>query len=458
MPKKPTNNQLPAQIDPNQLLNIDQKPWDFRNGLKTNPITEAKKFWHTLGPGFTTGAADDDPAGIGTYSQAGAKYGLDFLWLAPYSFPLMAIVQEMCARIGLVTGRGLAGNIKRFYPKKFLYIVASLLFLANTFNIGANLGAMAEAVRLLAPSVNFSFLVMLFVIISLTMQIYLPYKAYSKYLKVLALILLAYIAASFFAHLDAGEVIKRGFLPSINFSSSSIFMLCAFLGTTISPYLFFWQTSQEVEEEIMDGKTTLRLRQSETAPSEIRQMRLDVWLGMFFSNLVAFFIVTTTAATLHQNGITNVNSAADAALALKPIAGNYAFLLFAGGIIGTGLLAVPILAGGASYALSEAFGWRAGLYRKLKQAKAFYGVIIASMVLGLLMNFSGINPIKTLIYSAIINGIVAPLVLAPIVAISSSQKIMGKQVNGKFVASLGWLITTVMIIVGVATLAALLFQ
>jgi len=275
--------------------------------------------------------------------------------------------------------------------------------------------------------------------------------------KWLALILLAYIGAAFFANLDGAEIVKAGFVPNISFGFNGIFMLCAFLGTTISPYLFFWQTSQEVEEEILSGKTNLKLRQQPPQPEEIRKMRTDVWSGMFFSNLVAFFIIITTAAVLHNNGIININSAHEAALALKPLAGNYAFLLFALGIIGTGLLAVPVLAGSSSYALAESFNWRSGLFRKLKQAKAFYGTIIAAMVLGLLMNFLGINPIKALIYSAIINGLVAPLVLVPIVSMSDNPKIMGQFKNTVFNSALGWLIVIIMILVGAATLGSLLF-
>ena len=427
------------------------KAVDRRTGLN-----RAKTFWHNLGPGLTTGAADDDPSGIATYSQAGSRFGLNFAWLSVFTFPFMSVVQEMCARIGMVTGRGLAGNIRRHYPKGVLYACAALLFFANTFNIGANLGAMAEATKLVAPNASFAWLVVGFALLSLSLQIFWPYARYAKYLKWLALILLSYIVSAAMLNLDGLAVLKSAIVPQFSFGREQIFMICAILGTTISPYLFFWQTSQEVEEEILAGRKTIKQRQVLTTPEEIKKMRVDVWFGMFFSNLVMFFIIVTCAAVLFNNGITNINSAAQAAQALKPFAGNYAFLLFTAGIIGTGLLAVPILAGSASYALSEAFGFKQGLYRKLKQATAFYGIIIIAMGLGLLLNFTGLDPIKALIYSAVINGLVAPLVLVLIVDMSSNRKIMGDLANRTLGKTIGWVITAIMILVGVATLASLI--
>ena len=419
------------------------------------PFKKAGQYWHNLGPGLTTGAADDDPSGIATYSQAGAKYGFNLLWLASFTFPLMAVVQEMCARIGLVTGRGLAGNIRRFYPKSIVVACAVLLFAANSFNIGANLGAMAKATQLLWPSANFAFLIGAFAAFSLVLQIFISYGQYAKYLKWLALVLLSYILAAFLVNIDGRELLSRSFVPSLDFSKDQIFLVCAVLGTTISPYLFFWQTSQEVEQEILEGKTTLKLRTSETSDQEIKKMRVDVWSGMFISNLVMFFIIALCAATLNAGGITNITSAADAAAALKPLAGAQAYLLFTLGIIGTGLLAIPILAGSASYAISETFGWRYGLYRKLKQAQAFYGVIIVSMLAGLLMNFTGLDAIKALIYSAVLNGLVAPFILILIIQISSSKKIMGTHANHPLTNGLGWLITLLMVAVAVATIVSL---
>ena len=439
-------------------LNLSKEQDYSLNNTIVKPIKRAGKFWHSLGPGFITGAADDDPSGITTYSQIGAKFGLNFLWLAPYTFPLMAIIQEMCAKIGIVTGQGLAKNIKKFYPRSFLLFITAILFFANAFNIGANLGAMAEAVRILAPKLNFYFLITIFVIFSLLLQIYFSYKTYSKYLKWLALFLLAYVGAAFFAKLKLTEILHSGFFPNAQiFSKDGLILLCAFLGTTISPYLFFWQTSQEVEEEILEGKTTLKLRQDPTTPEEIKKMRLDVWAGMFFSNLITFFIIAVTAGTLHKYGITNIETASQAAQALKPLAGSWASALFAIGIIGTGLLAIPVLAGSASYAISESFGWTEGLYKKIGQAKAFYAIIICSMGFGLIMNFFGLNPIKALIFSAIINGLAAPIILIPIVQISSNKKVMGEFVNSKKISAIGWIITLSMFAVGTTTVFIMFF-
>lgn len=415
-------------------------------------IKKAREYWHTLGPGLTTGAADDDPSGIATYSQAGAGYGFHFLWTAGFTFPLMAIVQEMCARIGLVTGRGLAGNIRIFFPKWVLLICTFLLFGANSLNIGADLGAMAQAVQLLYPQVNFEFLVLAFAIFSLSLQIFTTYDKYAKYLKWLALVLLAYVFSAIAAHLDWEAVLTSAILPSISFTKDQIFMITAILGTTISPYLFFWQTSQEIEEQILGGRTTLKLRQVETTNKEVKDMRLDVWSGMFLSNLVMFFIIAACGAVLFPNGITNITSASEAAEALRPIAGDATYLLFALGIIGTGLLAIPVLAGSASYALSESFGWKFGLYRKLKEANAFYGVIILSTLIGLAINFMGFDPMKILIYTAVGNGLIAPVILALIVILSSSHKVMGNRVNNPLTTILGWFITLVMLACGLTTI------
>jgi NRAMP (natural resistance-associated macrophage protein)-like metal ion transporter len=418
-------------------------------------LKKAREYWKTLGPGLTTGAADDDPSGIATYSQTGAAYGFQLLWLAVFTFPLMAVVQEMCARIGLVTGRGLAANIRIFYSRRVLLTCTILLFIANALNIGADLGAMAKAAQLLNPDINFEFAVLGFALLSLGLQIFTTYEKYAKYLKWLALVLISYIFSAVSVNLDYGQLLRNTVFPSITFSKDQIVLICAILGTTISPYLFFWQTSQEVEEQILDGKTTLKLRQEETSKKEIKNMRTDVWSGMFLSNLVMFFIIAASAVTLFSQGKT-ITTAADAAEALRPIAGDYAYIIFALGIIGTGLLAVPILAGSASYALSESFGWKLGLYRKLKEANAFYGIIILSTLVGLAVNFIGLDPIKALIYSAVANGLVAPLVLVLIVAMSSNKKIMGNWVNHKLTTLLGWIVTLGMIIAGIAAVFALI--
>ncbi|HOX40694.1 MAG TPA: divalent metal cation transporter [bacterium] len=422
---------------------------------KKKPLQKVSDYWHMLGPGLTTGASDDDPSGIATYSQTGAQYGNQLLWLAAFTFPLMAIVQEMCARIGMVTGQGLAANIRKYYSKKVLFICTILLFAANTFNIGADLGAMAKATQLLWPNGGFVLLIVGFTIISLLLQIFSTYAKYAKYLKYLALILLSYVLSTLLIKgLDWQAIARAAITPSFDLTKDKIILICAILGTTISPYLFFWQTSQEVEEEILEGKTTLAQRQV-VDPGQIKRMRVDVWSGMLLSNVVMFFIIVACAATLFIGGGTEITTAADAAEALRPLAGDATYLLFALGIIGTGLLAVPVLAGSASYAVAESFGWKEGLFYKLKQAYAFYGVLIVAMLLGLGMNFIGLDPMKALIYSAVANGLVAPIVLVLIVLLSSNKKIMGEWSNGPVVRVLGWVITILMIVAGVATIGSL---
>jgi len=368
----------------------------------------------------------------------------------------MAVVQEMCARIGLTTGEGLAGNIKRHYGRTVLYVAALLLFAANVFNLGADLGAMARAVQLLAPHISFTLIILGFTIVSLVLQIFTTYGSYAKYLKYLALVLCSYILSALVIDLDWGTIFSHALIPSITFSKSQIFLICAILGTTISPYLFFWQTSQEVEEDILKGKVTLAERQGATN-EDIKEMRVDVWSGMFVSNLVMFFIIIACAATLFAHGITNIATVDQAAEALKPLVGNFAFLLFTIGIIGTGMLTVPILAGSTSYALSESFGWDQGLYLKFKQAYAFYGVIIIAMLIGMGLNFIGLDPVKAIIYSAVANGLIAPIVRILIVRISSDKKIMGEHANGKIISTSGWVTVGLMTIAGAATMAAIFF-
>lgn len=418
------------------------------------PIKKAKSYWYMLGPGLTTGASDDDPSGIATYSQAGAQYGFGLLWLAAFTFPLMSVVQEMCARIGLVTGRGLAGNIRRRFSRRVLYFTTTCLFAANAFNIGADIGAMAKAIQLLAPQLNFSFLVVAITIGILLLQIFTPYVRYARYLKWLAMVLLAYILSAFLAHPNWGKVFSSTLIPSITFSKDQILLICAILGTTISPYLFFWQTSQEVEEQVAHGQVTIAQREG-TNKRAVKKMRVDVWSGMLLSNLVMFFIIVACGSVLFPNGITNITSAAQAAEAMRPFAGNATYWLFAAGIIGTGLLAIPVLAGSSSYAVSESLGKRQGLNNKLKKAYTFYGVIIISMLVGLGLNFIGMNPIKALIYSAVANGIVAPIVLVQIILIARDEKVMGKWANKKSTSALAWLITSLMGIAGIAAIYSL---
>jgi NRAMP (natural resistance-associated macrophage protein)-like metal ion transporter len=418
-------------------------------------VKKGKDYWNMLGPGLTTGASDDDPSGIATYSQTGAQFGFKFLWLAPLTFPLMAVVQEMCARIGLVTGRGLAGNIRIHFSKRVLQVCTLLLFTANTFNIGADLGAMAKGIQLLNPRLNFGLVVVGFAALSLLLQIFTPYVRYAKYLKWLAMVLLAYVFSALLAHLNWGNVLHQAVVPHLSFNKEELLLVAAILGTTISPYLFFWQTSQEVEEQILQGKTTVRQRGAATSKEDIRSMRIDVWSGMLLSNLVMFFIIAACGGILFSHGITNIQTTAQAAEALRPFAGNATYFLFSIGIIGTGMLAIPVLAGSSSYAFAESLRWKEGLYRNLKQAYAFYGIIIISMMVGLGINFIGLDPIKALIYAAVGNAVVAPIVLALIVLISSNKKVMGHWVNKRYVTIIGWAVTAIMTVASIAAIISL---
>jgi NRAMP (natural resistance-associated macrophage protein)-like metal ion transporter len=415
---------------------------------------ESREYINKVGPGVVTGAADDDPSGIATYSQAGAQFGTSLIWIAAWVYPLVANIQEMCARIALVTGRGLASNIKRNFSKEVLYVCTILLFIANTLNIGADLGAMAKTVQLLAPKFSFVFLVIFIGVAGLLLEVMVPYKKYARYLKWLAIAVFSYVLTGLIIHMDWSQLLHDGIIPQITFSKTQILLITGLLGTTISPYLFFWQTSEEIEEEISEGKTSIKARKG-TNHREIKEMRLDIWIGMFVTTIVMFFIIAVCANTLFINGITNINTAADAALALKPLAGRFAYILFAIGILGTGLLAVPVLAGSTAYAISESFGWKEGLYRKYKTAHAFYGVIAISIVVGIIINFIGIDPIKALIYSAIANGIVAPVMLVFIMKISSSKKIMGEYKNKPITKALGWIATTLMSITAIAAIISL---
>ncbi|MEI6280574.1 MAG: Nramp family divalent metal transporter [bacterium] len=419
------------------------------------PMKAAVSYWKKLGPGLITGAADDDPSGIATYSQMGASQGFGLIWLSLFSFPLMAVIQEMCARIGLTTGVGLAANIKRHYSKKILYLCTALLLFANVFNIGADLGAMAKGAQLIFPAFNFTFLIFLFAVFSLFLQIFIPYKEYAKYLKYLTFVLFAYVISAFSVKINWGEVIQNTVVPHFSFSKDTIILICAALGTTISPYLFFWQSSQEVEEEILKGEKTEEMRKANNTEEDMKNMRIDVWSGMFVSNAIMFFIIAACAATLYASGITNIASAADAAVALRPFAGDFAFTLFALGILGTGFLAIPVLAGSASYAISESFGWKTGLYRKLKQATSFYGVIIVAMVLGIILNFVGLDPIKALIYSAVLNGVVSPLMIFFIVRLSGDPNIMGNFKNKRITNIFGWVTFVLISLVGVGAIISI---
>lgn len=423
-------------------------------------FTQFKEYWKKIGPGLVTGAADDDPSGIATYSQAGAQYGFSFLWTALFTFPFMAIVQEMCARIGIVTGKGLASAIRTYCPPYVLYTTTICLMIANTFNIGADISAVGEAVQLLFPNIATVVIVISFTLASLILQVCIPYQKYSKYLKYLSFVLVAYIIAGLSIDFVWKDVITSTLIPHFAFDKSSVLLICAILGTSISPYLFFWQTSQEVEEKIAQRKgehfvgTEISAVDTKHA---MKDMRFDVWTGMFFSNLTMFFIIAVCGAVLFPNGITNIETAAQAAQALLPFAGNATYLLFALGIIGTGLLAVPVLAGSSAYALAETFKHKEGLYRTYSEAKFFYGIIGLSMFIGLLITFIGIPPMKALFYSAILNGIIAPLLLVVIMYLSGKSIIMKEYKNTKIQSLLGWTITVVMIIASLATISFLIF-
>lgn len=406
-----------------------------------------------LGPGLTTGAADDDPAGIVSYTQAGASHGYGLLWTSLVTFPVMSMIQEMCARIGIVTGRGLAGSIRSHFPRWVIYVIAALLFFANTFNIGANLAIMGAVGTHFWSLPGPTFYIILISVFSVSLQIFTNYKGYARYLKWLALVLLSYVISTLSLDIDWAQALKSTFVPHISFDKNTLFLLTAVIGTTISPYLFFWQTSQEVEEQILAGKKPVK--DGQTSREDIRTMRVDVWSGMFVSNFVMFFIITAAAATLFTSGATELASAEQAAEALRPFAGDGAYMLFSLGIIGTGLLAIPVLAGSSSYVISESFGWREGLYRKFKQAHAFYGVIIVSVVLGIVMNLFHIDAIKALLYSSALNGIIAPVVLVLIVMLSSSKRIMGAWVNRPTTKFFGWLVVALMALVSLAGIFSL---
>lgn len=403
-----------------------------------------KQLTRSLGPGFITGAADDDPSGIATYSQTGAMFGYAQLWTSLFSYPFMTVIQEMCGRIGLVTGKGLSDVIRDNYPRKLLYGAVVLLLIANIINIGADLGAMAAAIELLVP-IPFIALLIGITLAMLALEVYVPYPTYVRVLKYLTLSLLAYVVTAFIVKEDWGMILRATLVPHIAFTSEYVMNIAAILGTTISPYLFFWQADEEVEEEIEKGKIKdMGVGKPEIKKSDVRQMRIDTILGMFFSQAVMFFIILTVAATLSTSGVNTIATAADAAAALRPVAGNFAFILFALGIIGTGLLAVPVLAGSAGYALAEAFGWKVGLGKRFSQAKGFYGIIAVATLVGLLVNFSSIAPMTMLYYAAMLNGVLAPPLMILILFIANNTKILGKHTNSWFSNTLGIFITILM--------------
>ncbi len=415
-------------------------------------MEKIKKLFKKLGPGFITGASDDDPSGIATYSQTGAQFGYNQLWTPLFTFPFMTVIQEMCGRIGMVTGKGLAGVIRKHYARQVLTFSVFLLVAANTINIGADLGAMASSGQLI---LGLPFVILLIGITALIviLEVFVSYKTYARLLKYLTFALFAYIITALIIKQDWPKVLNATFVPSLNFSKEYLMNIVAILGTTISPYLFFWQAGEEVEEEVAEKKLyQMGAGVPHVTNKDIRKMRLDTTIGMLFSNLVMWFIILTTASTLNFSGITSIQTASQAALALKPLAGDFAFLLFALGILGTGFLAVPILAGSASYAVTEAFGWKEGLYRKFSQARGFYGVIIAATLIGLLINLTPIEPFQMLYYAAVFNGICAPPLLLLIMLIGNNEKIMGQHTNSKISNILGFTITAVMTLASIGLL------
>ncbi len=413
------------------------------------PRNKLTRFLRILGPGLVTGAADDDPSGITTYSQAGAAFGYKLLWAFPLMYPLLVAVQESCARIGAVNGKGLAAIIRDNYSKTILHVLVALVVIANTINIGADLGAMAAAAQLIFP-VSFSLYAIMFALCIVLLEITVNYKTYSKLLKWCALMLLAYPITAIISNPPWGEILKATFAPTLNLNFEMVYILVGMLGTTISPYLFFWDTSEVVEDEIASHRLNSEGGAPKLSKKFLQNLRIDNLIGMTLASATAWFITIVCANVLNANGVTQVEHAADAARALEPLlfgfpnAGFIAKIIFSVGIIGLGLLAVPVLAGSSSYAISETFGWKAGLHRKFRKAHGFYGVIILATFVGLCINFLGIDPIKALIFAAVFNGVAAIPLLFIIARIGSSQKIMGEYKNSKLSSTVIYLALLIM--------------
>ena len=419
--------------------------------MSESRLSKVKSFFKILGPGWITGAADDDPSGIATYSQAGAQFGFATLWMALFMLPMMFVIQEICARIGLVTGSGLSGIIKKKYSKKTVYPIISLFLIANTINIGADIGAMSASVKLVFPFLPIVIVTVLFTALITCAEIFIPYKKYVTILKYLALSLLAYMITAFIVGQNWTQILIASIVPHFEFTPSFAMLFVAIFGTTISPYLFFWQASEEAEDNIVKNKIK---NIGEGTPKidnrEIKVMRKDVAIGMAFSQMVMWFIIITTAGTLHAHGVTDIATADQAAQALEPLvhtfphSGELAKIIFAFGVIGVGLLAIPVLAGSSAYALSEQLGWKQGLSKKFKQAKGFYLIVAASTVIGLWINFSNIDPIKALIYAAVINGVIAVPLLVLIVKTGNDKKILEGRTSGKKTNIIGWITVAIM--------------
>ncbi len=410
-----------------------------------------KSFFKSLGPGLITGASDDDPSGIATYSQAGTQFGFGTLWLALFQFPMMLAIQEMCARIGLVTGSGLIGIVRKNHSKKMIFSITGLLLIANTINIGADIGAMSESIRLVIPQLPIGIVTILFTLLIICIEIFMPYKKYVTILKYLTLSLLAYVITAFIVGGNWHEILVASLVPHIEFTPQFAIMFVAIFGTSISPYLFFWQSSEEAEEDVAKNRMQdIGEGEPKILRKDIRAMRVDVTVGIAFSQIIMWVIILTTAGTLHIHGLTGIVTADQAAKALEPLvktfphSGELAKTIFALGIIGTGLLAIPVIAGSSAYALSETFGWKEGLSKKFKQAKGFYLIISASTIIGLWINFAGIDPIKALIYAAVINGIIAIPLLVTVMKIGNDKKILHSRTNGKISNIVGWITIVIM--------------
>jgi NRAMP (natural resistance-associated macrophage protein)-like metal ion transporter len=409
-----------------------------------------------LGPGLITGAADDDPSGIATYSQAGAQFGYSMLWTVLFTYPLMVGIQMISARLGCITGRGLAANIKTVFPRPVLYGIVGLLLIANTINIAADIAAMGEALRLLLGGSAHFYSVALGVL-CLGLQVFLRYAEYVRYLRWLTLALLSYVAVMFTVHVPWGPVMSEMVMPRLVLDHNTITMIVAVFGTTISPYLFFWQAAQEMEDlravTVRNGGGSLLPHAAEVARQHLRRIRWDTYIGMGFSNLIAFFIILSTAATLHAAGVVDIQTSAQAAEALRPLGGQTTFLLFSLGIIGTGMLAVPVLAGSAAYAVSESFDWQSGLDMKVHQALEFYGIIAIATVGGVALNFTHLDPMRALVWSAEINGVIAVPIMAIMMLLAAREDVMGRFVIRPRLSRLGWIATGVMAVTVVGMIA-----
>ena len=417
-------------------------------------LTRFRGWFVALGPGVITGASDDDPSGIATYSQAGAQTGYGLLWVMIFTLPMMIVIQYVSALIGRVTGAGLAANMKKHYPRWVPLTIVLLMLIANTINIGADISAMGEAASLVLGGHGIIYAVIL-TAISLALQVFIPYDKYISVLKVLCLVLFAYVAVVFSVGVPWATALKNSVLPQIVFDTSYMTTIIAVLGTTISPYLFFWQASEEAEEETDDPAAHPLREAPQEATKALHRIKIDTVFGMAFSNIIAFFIILSTAVTLHTHGVTDIATASQAAEALRPIAGELTFLLFAIGIIGTGLLAIPVLAGSAAYALAELFNWNIGLGKKPHEAKGFYLALSGVMILGMLIIFLGINPIKALYWAAVINGLAAVPIMIIMMMMSSNQKVMGRFSISKRTKIFGWASTIVMLAAGIGLLATL---